>query len=212
MDSFEGNTDWMALVGRVNGGSRESAEELADALSALAYRFFRYARLSREDAEDLTQDSVWHIVLRLGQFDGGRFVPWVYAILRHKLSDWARRRRLRCVSLMDEDLSCAAARSPECGTLNEAARNAMDEALATLTERERIVLECRLGRTPVAYEDIARELGASAGAVRLQYMRTLQKLRRRLQTDQRLSIWLRNRDSDAGEQNVTKSDHENTNE
>jgi RNA polymerase sigma-70 factor (ECF subfamily) len=195
MDSPQTREEWAALVRRVYAGDKKAVERLADLLGVRAYWFHRRRGLSREDAEDLAQDCVWHIFRHLNQFDGANFTAWAYTILRRKLADHFRRHRIPCVPLEDGDLNEPVPEAANDGLLDQAAQSALEEALAALTADERKVLELRHGREAVPYEDLARELGVSPGAARARYVRAREKLKARLRKETRMQAWLARRHS-----------------
>lgn len=85
-------------------GDARSYNALLRAVSPLLMSFYgRRMHHGEADVEDLTQETLLAIHTRRVSYDEGRpFTPWLFAIARHKLIDYFRRRR---VSSNIDDLS-----------------------------------------------------------------------------------------------------------
>src|SRR5579864_9069504 len=69
------------LLARLQAGDEEALGELADAYSSKIYQLaFRYLR-SREDAEEITQDVLYKVYRKVGNFRGDAALSsWIYRI------------------------------------------------------------------------------------------------------------------------------------
>jgi len=148
-------------------------DRTAPELAALAARLAP----SRAEAQDLLQATFLAAMESAASFEPGRrLMPWLVGILV-KEARLARRRAGRAVDPErlaqprdDDPLGAAAARELQ---------QAVADLLADVPETYRAVLALHLGadKTPA---EIARELGRSRGAVRVQLHRGLARLRRAL--------------------------------
>ncbi len=166
------NPAWLAEL-RAGGAAQKAAlDDLREAL----LRGLRRA-LPRADAaflEDMAQDSILHILDRLGQFEGrSRFLTWATSIAIRIAFGELRRHRWKDVSF--EDLTAgsdgfiapaAMDSEPEPGRLSEqrALVAKMYEVIRRdLSEKQRKVLLCELRGMPQA--EIARHLGSNRNAI-----------------------------------------------
>jgi RNA polymerase sigma-70 factor (ECF subfamily) len=142
-----------------------------------AVDIFRYcARRTddREAAEDLTSHIFMKALSTLPSLGDRPFRPWLFTIA-HNLAIDAWRARKPTVSLdgladrVDRDAS------PEQLALQREAASEIHALLRTLPERERQVVELRLGE--LTGKEIADVLGCSHAAVRMAHHRAIEHLR-----------------------------------
>ncbi len=146
-------------------------------------------------AADIVQDSLERLVTRYAGKPQQEWAPLFYGILRNRLVDWHRRRKVEKViefffssdsyaddaepawqSLADE----AAGPEQQLGSLQLAARIA--DAVARLSSRQRQVFLLReLEELTIA--DTARAMDISEGSVKTHHLRALTRLRQWLQDD-----------------------------
>jgi RNA polymerase sigma-70 factor (ECF subfamily) len=192
-----------AIVGRL---IEEARRQAPGALDRLLESYRNYLRLlartgiddslrGKADPSDLVQETLLKAHQHFDQFQGGteaELVGWLRQILARNLADLSRRYRAagaravrREQSLDDLDGSASRALlqivSPNGHSPSQSAQRrelslVLADALAELTPdyREVLVLRTLEGRE---WEEVARAMGRSAGAVRLLWARALQKLR-----------------------------------
>jgi RNA polymerase sigma-70 factor (ECF subfamily) len=149
------------------------------------YGFFGYHRLSRQDAEDLTQATFERAVRSIARYDPTRagVKTWLMTIAHNLLVDHYRREHLRRHQSLDQDLDEAQLGSrpgPE-ERLGPSPRLA--GALRALSPREREVIALRFGgdlRGP----EIAELLELSLANVQQIASRALRKLRAELESEE----------------------------
>ncbi|MGI8803273.1 MAG: RNA polymerase sigma factor [Solirubrobacteraceae bacterium] len=164
--------------------------DLADIYDEHVWRvfgFLAYRLERRADAEDLTQLTFERAVRAWGRYDPakGSVATWLLAIAHNLLVDHHRRQPPTptlpiAVDGIDEDL-LPSTPGPEAGLGLDPALSA---ALATLGDRDRQVIALRFGgdlRGP----EIAELLGLSLANVQQILSRSLRRLRRELDGDQR---------------------------
>jgi RNA polymerase sigma factor (sigma-70 family) len=144
------------------------------------YGFFGYHRLSRQDAEDLTQATFERAVRAFARYDPARASPktWLMAIAQNLLIDHYRREHSRRHYSLDDDVEdeqLGSTAGPE--GLGLSPRLAL--ALEILSPRERELIALRFGgdlRGP----EIAELLDLSLANVQQIASRALRKLRAEL--------------------------------
>ena len=148
-------------------------------------------------AADLVQDSLERLVSRYADKPEAQWAPLFYGILRNRLVDWHRRRKVEKVidfffttnadgesddavpgwqSLADE----AAGPEEQVGSLQLAGRIA--DAVARLSSRQRQVFLLR-EMEEMTIADTARAMDISEGSVKTHHLRALTRLRQWLQDD-----------------------------
>jgi len=85
-----------ALMSRARAGDADAREALAQEAGRHAYLFALQLTGSSERALDVAQDSVLRFLAHLDRFDVAQpLAPWIFAIVRNRVRDLARRDRLR---------------------------------------------------------------------------------------------------------------------
>jgi RNA polymerase sigma factor (sigma-70 family) len=209
----ETNAEWATLVAAALRGKEEAIRALADPLAKLAYAFLRAKGLSPADAEDLGVTCVTDTVLKLPQFKGGSFKAWAWRIFDNKLKDYYRCRP-PLVPWTEADDQKHSPERRRSGLSDRGARAAVNEALCRLCNDDRLVLELRHGREPLAFKMIGQELAVSPATARKRYERARQKVETALRKDQRMLNWLEHRISPGPTQSNPKTvtEYENTDE
>ena len=160
---------------RAGGGASYAADvaDLRDYLQRTLAKGFNQ-KLTAQDLDDLTQESLLRIHQKLDTFQGqSRFTTWAATIAVNCALSELRRRRYQHVSLEDaaEQADWSASDEPESEAQIEALRRGIKEAL---TERQREAIEAALGGLPLM--ELARRQGVSQGAI----YKLLHDARRRL--------------------------------
>jgi RNA polymerase sigma-70 factor (ECF subfamily) len=104
---------------------------------SIAYRILG----QREDAEDLVQDAFLAALEGIDTFEPGRpFGPWFYRIVVNRGFNARRARALRETEAIPE-ATAASSPSPEQSAERAELRRRLTEAMASLPERERLVVQ-----------------------------------------------------------------------
>jgi RNA polymerase sigma factor (sigma-70 family) len=145
------------------------------------YGFFAYHRLSRQDAEDLTQATFERAIRAFSRYDPARasFKTWLIAIAQNLLIDHPRRERSRRHASIDAGIDEALLGSSPGPEGRFELSPQLASALATLSEREREVIALRFGGE-LAGPEIAALLDLSLANVQQIASRALRKLRAQL--------------------------------
>ncbi len=177
------------LVTRARAGDPAACEELAQLHRRAAFFLALQLLGNREDAMDVAQDAMLRLFSTLHRFDVRRPLrPWLYQIVRNRVIDLMRRRKVRaCDSLdaVDEDgnrryepvdVSVDLDRDVSRSQL----RAAMWRTLASLPHKQREILVLR-DYQDLSYAEIAETLAIPLGTVMSRLHGARKGLRRALQ-------------------------------
>jgi RNA polymerase sigma-70 factor (ECF subfamily) len=160
---------WMR---RYQDADAEAPSVLVAMLSPALLRFFRYNAASREQAEDLLQET-WLRVHRMRHSyrSGERLLPWVYAIAHHvRIDSYRRKRRLAEREMAFDPLPDAGAPDASVEALE------FQSMLAVLPDAQREVVTM-LKATGMTVDEVARATCSTVGAVKLKAHRAYERLR-----------------------------------
>lgn len=176
------------LVRAARGGDSDAFEEIVsrykDRIYNLAYRMFG----SREEAEDIAQETFLHTFRALESFRvEERFSPWIYRIATNLCLDRLRKMKHTVASLdapvgPESDIPQQVAdwsHAPE--KLYELSEMRADtqEAIDGLPPKYKVVVVLR-HLQDLSYDEIARVLGIPQGTVKTRLFRAREILRRKL--------------------------------
>jgi RNA polymerase sigma-70 factor, ECF subfamily len=173
------------LVGRAIQRDREAFTCLYDRCVDQIYRHVYYKVSNQADAEDITQETfvkAWKAIDRYRD-TGSPFAAWLITIARNLIADHYKRRP-NLVNLDDLAEQLAAHPSTEPEKLAEAAFNqeTVRRAVLKLKPDQQQVVMMRF-IDGFSYEEIARALNKSQGAVRVIQFRALNELKKWLKRD-----------------------------
>jgi RNA polymerase sigma-70 factor (ECF subfamily) len=165
---------WME---RYQQADPDAPAKLVDTLSPALLRFFRSQVASREQADDLLQET-WLRIHRVRHTyrPGEPVLPWIYAIARRVRIDGYR--RMRRITLHEIAMEV----SPEQPVQGEARSpaSAFDALVAALPESQReVVTMLKVGG--LSLEEVARATSSTVGAVKQKAHRAYERLRNLLQ-------------------------------
>jgi len=174
------------LVRRASGGDRGAFEELVRRTTRLVYSRLYLETGSREQAEDLVQETYLRAFRSIGQVtDPKGFRAWLLSIAQSSAIDAYRRgsslRRAAPPRVGQGVIADQAAPSEEAPDLAER-REKVRAVLQGMPEEYRLPLTLRY-LDGADYETITLQLGLSAGALRGLLYRGLQLLRRAVKSE-----------------------------
>jgi RNA polymerase sigma-70 factor (ECF subfamily) len=172
--SFADLDRWMELYQQADPAAPAT---LVGALSPALLRFFKSQMASRQQADDLLQET-WLRIHRVRHTyrPGEPVLPWIYAIARRVRVDGYRRTRritLREIAMevLPERLAEAEQRNPG---------PAFDTLVAALPETQReVITMLKVGG--LSLEEVARATSSTVGAVKQKAHRAYKRLRKLLQ-------------------------------
>jgi len=137
---------------------------------------------SREDAEDLAQDTFVKVYANARRYQPtGRFQSWLFRIAGNLVRSWARRRKIVGWIPYDPDLHDrpSAESAPDAGVTADETSRVVQAALAGLPDRQRQVLVMRRYHE-MSQREIAEALDTTEGAVESLLIRALAGMRKSL--------------------------------
>ena len=153
------------------------ASEIAQTYEPAIRRWFAARVVSREDAEDLTQEAVMAVLRGWHRFDARSSVPtWVYAICRNTLFTSVRRQTGRAKRAFTLDNPAALEELPARADDIET-RVLVRMAVRTLPERLQSLYLLRYERG-MSISEIATQLGRSEGTIKSQFFEMRARLSR----------------------------------
>lgn len=171
------DSDVEILMARYQQGDFTAAAILIRRLSPQLHRFFVIQSASRQDADDLLQETWMRIHQSRHTYRPGEpLMPWLYAIARHIRVDHYR--RARRTAAREERLD----RIPEAAAMSSAAPAGipdLETLLSALPESQREVVQM-LKITGMSLEEVARATSSSVGSVKQKAHRAYERLRERL--------------------------------
>ena len=179
------------LIEQSSMGDREAFRGLVDRYQGRLLRLVSQIVRSREDAEDIVQESFVKAYLSLNSFRGqSSFYTWMYRIAFNMAIDFKRkvaRRGGEAAPLEDIEKKGAlvdlpVTQSPSDAVYRKEQAHSIQKALEELTEEHRAVIVLR-EIDGLSYDDIARVTGVTVGTVmsRLHYAR--KRLQKTLQPE-----------------------------
>jgi len=175
------------LAARIKAREESAFRDFARLFSPFMRTYFLDNGIPQPHADDLVADSVTDILLRVeGHYQersDGSFRAWVMECVRNVAAGWHRKHRLKTDALSDDPPS------PDTGgsePAHLAETQAVRDALSSLNEIDRQILEMRELGGMWSYAEIARDLDISEAAARVRHMRLLQRLEAILENDPRI--------------------------
>jgi RNA polymerase sigma-70 factor (ECF subfamily) len=165
------------LMIQVRNGEIDKLGVLFDRHHRQLYGFFVRLTSSPAMAEDLVQEVFVRLLKYRHTFRGGEFLPWVFRLARNAAADHYGRRRPEDPLPEDgqEPISTAPLASETMVQDQEQAR--VRVALGRLApDKRELLLLARFQLLP--YDEIARLLGTTVGAIKVRVHRALKDLRR----------------------------------
>ncbi len=177
------------LVAAVLGGDRERFGDLADRYQARLVNYLYRLLRNPDDAHDLAQEVLVKVYQVLDRYDPHyKFSTWLFRVAQNAAIDQIRRRRLKLVSLRQDDSEgeerdwdlASPERGPYGDLRNRERGDAIQEAIESLPwEYRELILMRHFGELP--YEDIARLKQMPLGTVKNKLFRGRQMLKEKLQ-------------------------------
>src|SRR6266404_2935074 len=172
--SFVELDSWME---RYQQADPEAPAALVAALSPALLRFFRSQVASRDQADDLLQDTCLRIHrVRHTYRPGEPVLPWIYAIARRVRVDGYRRSRR--ITMRETTMAVLPERPAQGEPRN--AIPAFETLVAALPEAQReVITMLKVGG--LSLEEVARATSSTVGAVKQKAHRAYERLRKLLQ-------------------------------
>jgi RNA polymerase sigma-70 factor (ECF subfamily) len=174
------------LIGRAQGRDPEAFDRIIDAYGPRLFGYLYRLTGSREDAEDLLQETFLRVVRMIADYaHDGRFDAWIFRIATNLARDRGRRasRGPRLVGLDDGQGDAAwvadqdaGRRHPADGMSLSEEVDALQQALARLSAAEREVVMLR-HFSQLTFAEVSEVMGTPLGTTLARGHRALGKLR-----------------------------------
>jgi len=180
------------LAKRMMALEPEAYQEFGDIFGPRFKAFFLSKRVEISEAEDLAVSCITDVARKVAQgkyriTKGGRFESWVFKVAHNGLLDWLRKRKRRHeieVPLRgDVPTQSALGEKPEGNT---DVMCAVHDALAQLSEGDRLIIELRDLGVEFSYSEIGERLGTRPATARVRHFRALKRLQSILAKDLRV--------------------------
>jgi len=170
------------LLDRAKAGETIAFEELVELHAARIFSCALALCKDRHWAEDLAQETLVEAWRCLPRFDGRcQFSTWLYGILRYRFLKGRRQQKFVAHSALDggDDVGhmmSITTHTPECSAEASEDSQRIREAMASLPDEHRLVLELRFF-AGAKLDEIAAALGCPLGTVKSRLHHALEKLR-----------------------------------
>lgn len=166
------------LVKRARSGDGDAFHILCDRYTKAVWRLAWWVTRDTRDAEEITQETFFHVWSRLADFDESDFPKWLMTIARNAAIDRVRRREVeqRVLGLVAAGQETTVEPDGERRVWSEQIKNKIVRGMERLTVAERIAVFLRFfERLP--YAQVGEALGISEIAAQMAVQRAVSKLR-----------------------------------
>ena len=177
------------LLTRARSGDLRAREDLIQQFRKPVFIAALQMVGNREDALDVTQDSLLRFFSTLDRFEEGRPIkPWLLTIARNRARDLLRRRKVRKAEPLPEENAdyhtslIDHSANPETNSRRAELRRNIWRALGELPQKQREILVLR-DYQDLSYAEIASVLGIPVGTVMSRLHRARSSLRRLLEDE-----------------------------
>ncbi|MBI5021767.1 MAG: sigma-70 family RNA polymerase sigma factor [Ignavibacteriales bacterium] len=164
----------LILLEESKEGNPKALGKICEHFYPKIYRFLFYRVNGIENAEDLTGEVCARVIQSMNE-QKGSFTSWIYTIASNMVTDHYRRRSVRSIVEMKEDLAETVGYNDN-SMENSLTQNELKDAILQLTEEQQKVITLKFIEG-YETEEIANMLSKSAGAVRAIQFRALTALR-----------------------------------
>lgn len=184
--------DEAATIRAAQAGDAEAFERLVRSYDQQVLRLAMNLLRNPDDAHDVYQETFLRVYRNLGNFRFDcQFSTWLYRIATNLCLDLLRKRKVRrteqaaveteegVVDRLEAVPEARPAGDPQRAALNRELRSSIEQALAGLTPRERLVFELRHYQG-MRLKEIGETLGSSEEAAKNCLFRATQKMRQAL--------------------------------
>ncbi len=179
------------LVARAQEGDIPAFEELVKKyqreIYGLAYRLV----LDAEEAKDLAQQAFLQAFVHIRSFrQQAQFRTWLFRIAINQCYSYLKSKKKFGEPVDPEEFVTVGEESPEEDLVTKDRRQRLYIALERLPAKQRAVITLKLEQG-LSYEEIARVLGGTTGAARVNYCQALKTLKKYLQNEDEHEVAVR---------------------
>ena len=179
------------LVARAQEGDLPAFEELVKKyqreIYGLAYRLV----LDAEEAKDLAQQAFLQAFVHIRSFrQQAQFRTWLFRIAINQCYSYLKSKKKFGEPVDPAEFVMVGEESPEEDLVTKDRRQRLYAALERLPAKQRAVITLKLEQG-LSYEEIARVLGGTTGAARVNYCQALKTLKKYLQNEDNHEVAVR---------------------
>ncbi len=179
------------LVARAQEGDLPAFEELVKKyqreIYGLAYRLV----LDAEEAKDLAQQAFLQAFVHIRSFrQQAQFRTWLFRIAINQCYSYLKSKKKFGEPVDPAEFVMVGEESPEEDLVTKDRRQRLYAALERLPAKQRAVITLKLEQG-LSYEEIARVLGGTTGAARVNYCQALKTLKKYLQNEDEHEVAVR---------------------
>jgi RNA polymerase sigma-70 factor, ECF subfamily len=174
-------TTELQLVSRAQNGDSAALGLLYDAYIEKIYRFLFFRLHHKQVAEDLTSEVFFKLVDRMESFDPtkAKFSTWLYQIARNHYIDYLRSHKP--TEDLERAMNLANTDDPAAHTQVTLEAAQVQTILQSLDPETRDIITMRLW-DQLSYQEIAALTGKSEAALKMQFSRSINKLKQLIPT------------------------------
>ncbi len=165
------------LIDRFRNGADEALEVLLRRYASDLFRFCCRLAASREDAEDICQETLARAMTRLDTLKtGAAFRSWLFSIARNLVRDRGRAARREPPTAAVSDSTVATEHDALSELVAGETAGRLREAITRLTPLQREVFTLRVSEG-LSYREIADIVGSTEGAARVHYFNAVRTIK-----------------------------------
>ncbi len=170
--------DELRAIAQAKKGDADAFAFLVETYETSVYRLALRMCGNAHDAEEVAQEAFVAAWKGMPAFRGeSKFSSWLYQLTTNAAIDFLRReKRHRATTPIEDEVDLAAPGTPQQAAEAAEVRQALQQALDTLTPEHREIFLLRQMRQ-LSYEEIGRLLGLEAGTVKSRLSRAKKQLR-----------------------------------
>ena len=170
--------DELRAIAQAKKGDADAFAFLVETYETSVYRLALRMCGNAHDAEEVAQEAFVAAWKGMPAFRGeSKFSSWLYQLTTNAAIDFLRReKRHRATTPIEDEVDLAAPGTPQQAAEAAEVRQALQQALDTLTPEHREIFLLRQMRQ-LSYEEIGRLLGMEAGTVKSRLSRAKKQLR-----------------------------------
>ena len=160
---------------QVSNGELDMLTILFDRYHLRIFNFFNQMVRNKDVSEDLTQDVFLKIIKYKTSYNEGNFAAWIFTIARNIFSSHYQKTKKERTNEIDDDRITDESDDFNLSNRNEEITH-LQKALLKLNENDRELIIMHRYQE-IKYEQIAKIIGSSEGAVKVKMHRALKKLK-----------------------------------
>lgn len=169
-------SDLLLLCERMQRGDNQAFATLYEECYAPLYRYVYGMTFSKEDSEDIVQETFVRVAKAMGSFKTGNVLSWLFTIARHILYDQSRKKR-RTTPLQESHENIGILEDVDSLITKDEQMHLLKKKLQMVTDTEWELLLLKYWQD-LDMKQIANIVGKSHDALRKEMSRLIKKLKK----------------------------------